>query len=145
MPLGKHRQRPEKQLSDGLLKDELYAQLLQSLIQGNDPLPTDQEFRRGLDAWKNANPHEKACYENENLPWPLRRYWALKVIRAFTSENWLRLHQAIYEEDQTPDELGNGTGVEPLDEEQAKNLWLQWRSSAIREYQLEGLVTQEKE
>jgi len=145
MPLGKYRQRPEKQSSDGSLTDGLFDQLLTYLTQGADPLPTDQEFRRGLDAWKNANPHEKACYENENLPWPLRRYWALNVIRAFTRENWLRLHQAIYEEDQTPDELGNGTGVEPLDEEQAKVSWLQWRSSAIREYQLEGLVTQVKE
>jgi len=145
MPLGKHRRRSENPSSDGLLKAELYAQLLQPLIQGNDPLPTDQEFRRGLDAWGKAHPHERAWYENEHLPWPLRRYWALNVIRAFTRENWLSLHQVMYEEDQTPDELGNGTGVEPIDEEQAKVLWLQWRSSAIREYQLEGLVTQVKE
>ncbi len=145
MPFGRYPRKPEKPSSDGLLKDELFGRLLDSLTQGADPLPTDQEFRHGLDAWKNANPHEKACYENENLPWQLRRYWALNVIRGFTRENLLRLHQAIYEEDQTPDELGNGTGVEPLDEEQAKVLWLQWRSIAIREYQLECLVTQEKE
>ncbi len=145
MPLGKQRQKSEKQSCDGWLKDELFDQLLDSLKQDGEPLPSDKEFRRGLDAWKNANPHEKDWYENENLPWPLRRYWALNVIRAFTKENWLRLHQVMYEEDQTPDELGNGTGVEPLDEEQAKVSWLQWRSSAIREYQLEGLVTQVKE
>jgi len=145
MPLGRQRQRSEKQSSDGSLTDGLFDQLLDSLKQGAEPLPTDQEFRRELDAWKNANLQEQAWYENENLPWPLRRYWALNVIRAFTEENWLRLHQVIYEEDQTPDELGNDNGVEPLDEEQAKVLWLQWRSIAIREYQLEGLVTQLEE
>ncbi len=103
MPLGKHRQKSEKQLSDDSLTDGLFDQLLDSLTQGADPLPTDREFRRGLDAWGKAHPHERAWYENENLPWPLQRYWALNVIRAFTRENWLRLHQAIYEEDQTPD------------------------------------------
>ncbi len=140
MPLGKRPRKPEKQSSDDSLKDVLLGRLLDSLTQGADPLHTDREFRRGLDAWKNANPHEKACYENENLPWPLRRYWALNVIRAFTRENWLRLHEVIQEDDET-EKLQNGGGVEPLDEEQVKSQWLQWRTETIRRYRLEALVT----
>ncbi len=140
MPLGRQRQRSEKQSSDDSLKDVLLGRLLDSLTQGADPLPTDREFRRGLDAWKNANPHEKAWYENENLPWPLRRHWALNIIRAFTGENWLRLHEVIQEDDET-EELENGGGVEPLDEERVKSQWIQWRTETIRMYRLEAQVT----
>ncbi len=140
MPLGKQRQRSEKQLSDDSLPDVLFDQLLDSLKQDGEPLPSDKEFRRGLDAWKNANPQEQAWYENENLPWPLRRYWALNIIRAFTEENWLRLHEVINEDDET-EELQNGGGVEPLDEEQVESQWRQWRTETIRRYRLEALVT----
>jgi len=140
MPLGKYRQRPEKQLSDGLLIDGLFDQLLDSLKQDGEPLPSDKEFRRGLDAWRKAHQHEEIWYENENMPWPLRRYWALKVIRAFTCENWLRLHEVINEDDET-EELQNGGGVEPLDEEQVMHQRLQWRTETIRRYRLEALVT----
>jgi len=122
------------------LTDGLFEQLLDSLTQGADPLPTDQEFRRGLDAWGKAHPHEKAWYENEDLPWPLRRHWALKVIRAFAWKDWLRLHEVINEDDET-EELQNGGGVEPLDEEQVKSQWRQWRTETIRRYRLEALVT----
>ena len=140
MPLGKRRQKSEKQLSDDSFKDGLLEQLLDSLTQDGEPLPSDKEFRRGLDAWKNANPHEQAWYENVDLPWSLRRYWALKVIRAFAWKDWLRLHEVINEDDET-EELENGGGVEPLDEEQVKSQWRQWRTETIRRYQLEALVT----
>ncbi len=140
MPLGKYRQKSEKQLSDDSFKEGLLDHLLDSLKQDGEPLPSDKEFRRGLDVWKNANPHEKACYENENIPWPLRRYWALNVIRAFTRENWLRLHEVIQEDDET-EELQNGGGMEPLDEEQVMHQRLQWRTETIRTYRLEALVT----
>ncbi len=139
MPLGKRRQKSEKQLSDDSFKDGLLEQLLDSLTQDGEPLPSDKEFTRGLDAWGKAHPHEKAWYENEHLPWPLRRYWALKVIRAFAWKDWLRLHEVIQEDDET-EELQNGGGVEPLDEEQVKSQWLQWRTETIRRYRLEALA-----
>ncbi len=133
MPLGKHRQRSEKPSSDGLLKDELYAQLLQSLIQGNDPLPTEEEYRRWKEARAKAYPDEQIGYEDERLPWPIRRYLARQLLSAFSWERWLPLQQAIHEDD-------DGEGLE-LDVEKVKADWIQWRTETIRRYRLEALVT----
>ena len=115
------------------MTDGLFDQLLDFLTQGADPLPTDREFRRGLDAWKNANPQEQAWFENEKLPWPLRRHWALKLIQAFNWERWLPLQQAIHEDD-------DSEGLE-LDVEKVKVDWILWRTETIRRYRLEALVT----
>ena len=65
----------------------------------------------------------------------------MKMIRAFAWEDWLRLHEVINEEDET-EELQNGGGVEPLDEEQVKSQWHQCRTETIRRYRLEALVTE---
>jgi len=133
MPLGKHRQRSERQLSDGLLKDELYALLFQSLIQGNDPLPTEEEYRRWKQARVKAYPGEQIYYEDERLPWPIRRYLARQLLSAFSWERWLPLQQAIHEDD-------DSEGLE-LDVGKVKADWIQWRTETIRRYRLEALVT----
>ncbi len=136
MPLGRQRQRSEKQSSDGLLKDELYAQLLQPLIQGNDPLPTEEEYRRWKEARVKAYPGEQIEYENERLPWPIQRYLARQLLSAFSWERWLPLQQAIHEDDEDDD----SEGLE-LEVEKVKADWIQWRTETIRRYRLEALVT----
>ena len=140
MPLGRYRQRREKPSSDDSLKDELYDQLLASLKQGGEPLPTDLEYWRWLQGRIQAHPGESIWYADERLPMPIRRSLALRLIGAFTEESWLGLQQAIHEDEAGPEEL-----TEPLDVEQVRADWLQWRSETIQQYRLEGMVTQAEE
>ena len=134
MPLGKPPRRPGNSSSNGLLKDELYAQLFQSIIQGDDPLPTEEEYRRWKDARAKAYPGEHISYEDERLPWPIRRYLARQLLSAFSWERWLPLQQAIHEDE-------DSEGLE-LDVEKLKADWIQWRTETIRRYRLEALVTE---
>ncbi len=121
------------------MKHELYAQLLASLTQGGEPFPTEEEYRRWKESWVKAHPGEQIWYGDERLPWPIRRYLALQLLHAFTWPNWLRLAEAIYEDDS---EAEDG---EPFKVEQARDPWHRWREAVIKIYRLEGLVTVEQE
>ena len=134
MPLGKPPRRPGNSSSNGSLTDELFEQLFQSLIQGNDPLPTEEEYRRWKDARVKAYPGEQIGYEDNRLPWPIQRYLARQLLSAFSWERWLPLQQAIHEDD-------DSEGLE-LDVEKVKADWIQWRTETIRRYRLEALVTE---
>ena len=95
--------------------------------------------------WRESHPHEELPeFSDERMPWPIRRYRALEIVKVFTWEFWLRVHIAIHEDDQHKAEE-DGNPREPFDEEQVRSDWLQWQSETIRRYRLEGLVTVEQE
>ena len=136
MPLGRYRQRLEKPLSDGLLKEELFDQLLASLVQGGEPIATDDEYWQWVKHWRDSRssePFPELGYER--MPWPVQRYRALKLLEVFDWETDLRLQEVIREEG-SAERLENGEAVEGQDIEQLKAEWLKWRSETIQRYRL---------
>ena len=150
MPLGKSHRRPEKPLPNDSLKDGLYDQLLTSLTQGGEPIATKEEYSQ----WERENRNHPyggdLFFENEAVPWPIRRRRALDIVELFTLDQWLRMTEIMHLK-------VDGTAIlaksrdhskeawearEPVDVEQVRSLWLQWRGNVIRKYRLEGLVSQ---
>ena len=77
---------------------------------------------------------------DKRMPWPIQRYRALTLLEVFDWETFLRLQEAIWEEE-TAERLDNGETIEPLDAQQGKAEWVRWQSNMITRFRLEALTS----
>ena len=149
MSLGKSPRTSGMLSSEDSKKSALYDQLLTSLAQGGEPLATEEDWQNWWNHWCEAHGgrrREQPMPREEDMPWPIRRLDALKILRVLTWDTITRIWQCLRElNDQ--DLNGQPSGAWWLatcaTEEQLLVDWGEWRREVIQKYRFEGLVSEE--
>ena len=118
----------------------LYDQLLRSLT-GSEGLASGQDYFKWCQAQASAGSRDFAPLDLE-APWPIQRYQAFELLKAFDFPNYLAMKECLQEVADV-DRLEADENPPPppeLNEPEVRAEWLQWRNGLIQDYQLEGLV-----
>src|SRR5262249_33651578 len=98
MPLGKSHRKYGKPSSNDSLQNALFDQLLASIIQGDEPLASEEQYWNWIRSGSTSHPRELL---DESTPWPIRRREALNLLQLFDWETVSRLRKVILEAERT--------------------------------------------
>ena len=112
------------------MQNALFDQLLTSIIQGDEPLASEEQYWNWIRSGSTSHPRELL---DESTPWPIRRREALNLLQLFDWETVSRFRKVIWEVDEP-----NDSARWPTELERVKAQWLEWRQVMIQKYNLQG-------
>ena len=135
MPLGKFHRKYGKPSSNDSLQNALFDQLLTSIIQGDEPLASEEQYWNWIRSWSTSHPDKSRALLDESTPWPILRREALNLLQLFDWETVSRFRKVIWEVDEPNDPSDWLTELDRV-----KTEWLVWRKAMIDKYRLQGFV-----